>query len=95
MYKWEGDAALYEKDESFIEMICIPNNPDGSVKRSVVPQEVSRKGKLVHDFAYLWPQYTPIEEPADDDIMLFTLSKCTGHAGSRIGYFFPSVSRFK
>ncbi|KAG8044080.1 hypothetical protein GUJ93_ZPchr0452g16391 [Zizania palustris] len=43
-------------------------------------------GKTVHDFAYYWPQYTPITEKADHDIMLFTVSKSTGHAGTRIGW---------
>ncbi|KAK2427956.1 tryptophan aminotransferase-related protein [Trifolium repens] len=44
------------------------------------------EGKLIHDLAYYWPQYTPITYEADHDVMLFTFSKCTGHAGSRIGW---------
>ena len=42
-------------------------------------------GILIHDLAYYWPQYTPISSPANYDLMLFTLSKSTGHAGMRIG----------
>ncbi|KAK4715914.1 hypothetical protein R3W88_014252 [Solanum pinnatisectum] len=39
-----------------------------------------------YDLAYYWPQYTAITSFANHDVMLFTISKCTGHAGSRIGW---------
>lgn len=41
---------------------------------------------MVHDLAYYWPQYTAITGPADHDITLFTVSKSTGHAGTRLGW---------
>lgn len=82
LYKWEGDALSFSKEGQFIELVTSPNNPDGYVRDSVVNKS---GGVLVHDFAYYWPQYTPITSPADYDIMLFTLSKTTGHAGMRIG----------
>lgn len=63
-------------------MVNSPNNPDGGSRHAVVNR---RGGRLIHDFAYYWPHYAPITAAADHDIMLFTLSKCTGHAGSRIG----------
>jgi len=44
----------------------------------------SQTGKTIHDLAYYWPQYTAITEPADRDIMLFTVSKNTGHAATRL-----------
>ncbi|XP_015956841.1 tryptophan aminotransferase-related protein 1-like [Arachis duranensis] len=77
LYQWAGDAATYDKDEPYIEMVTSQNNP---VVRS------ASQGKLIHDLAYYWPQYTPITHHADHDLMLFTFSKCTGHAGSRIGW---------
>lgn len=83
LYKWEGDALSFSKEGQFIELVTSPNNPDGYVRDSVVNKS---GGVLVHDFAYYWPQYTPITSPADYDIMLFTLSKTTGHAGMRIGW---------
>lgn len=83
LYKWEGDAHTFDKDGPYIEMVTSPNNPDGICREAVVNKD---GGKRVHDLAYYWPQYTPITAPADYDIMLFTVSKCTGHAGSRIGY---------
>lgn len=82
LYKWEGDAQTFDKAGPYIELVTSPNNPDGFVRQSVVNRS---GGILVHDLAYYWPQYTPITAPADHDLMLFTVSKTTGHAGMRIG----------
>lgn len=82
LYQWAGDASKFTGDR-YIELVCTPNNPDGSIREEVLS---SGDGKTIHDLAYYWPQYTPITHTADHDIMLFTLSKSTGHAGSRIGY---------
>ncbi|CAI9280425.1 unnamed protein product [Lactuca saligna] len=84
LHKWAGDAHKFNKEEPYIELITSPNNPDGSSRQDVVK---GHKGILIHDLAYYWPQYTPILSPPPDyDIMLFTVSKSTGHAGSRIGW---------
>ncbi|KNA23465.1 hypothetical protein SOVF_024580 [Spinacia oleracea] len=83
LYKWVGDASTFDKDEPYIELITSPNNPDGLMRQPVVNRS---GGMLIHDFAYYWPQYTPITSAADHDIMLFTVSKTTGHAGMRIGW---------
>ncbi|XP_068638097.1 tryptophan aminotransferase-related protein 2-like isoform X2 [Aristolochia californica] len=83
LYKWRGDAYTFKSDTPYIEMVTSPNNPDGFIRQSVINKE---GGKTVHDLAYYWPQYTPITEPADYDVMLFTVSKSTGHAGIRIGW---------
>ncbi|GLT50527.1 hypothetical protein SLA2020_240100 [Shorea laevis] len=83
LHKWAGDARSFKKSGPYIEFVTSPNNPDGFVRHSVVNQS---EGMLVHDLAYYWPQYTPITSPAEHDLMLFTVSKCTGHAGTRIGW---------
>lgn len=83
LYKWEGDANTFDNDGPYIELVTSPNNPDGTFQKAIVNRQ---GGKLIHDYAYYWPQYTPITEAADHDIMLFTFSKCTGHAGTRIGW---------
>ncbi|XP_057516032.1 tryptophan aminotransferase-related protein 2 [Amaranthus tricolor] len=83
LYKWVGDVSNFDKDEPYIELITSPNNPDGFTRHPIVNRS---GGMLIHDFAYYWPQYTPITSPADHDIMLFTVSKSTGHAGMRIGW---------
>lgn len=83
LYEWVGDASNFNEDKPYIELITSPNNPDGFMRQPIVNRS---GGMLVHDFAYYWPQYTPITSPADHDIMLFTVSKSTGHAGMRIGW---------
>ncbi|CAN1838711.1 L-tryptophan--pyruvate aminotransferase 1 [Linum perenne] len=84
LYEWGGDARTYSKATPFIEVVTSPNNPDGSPREAVVGNRDD--GKVIHDLAYYWPNYIPITRVADHDIMLFTLTKCTGHAGSRIGW---------
>ncbi|CAA2969550.1 tryptophan aminotransferase-related 2 [Olea europaea subsp. europaea] len=83
LHKWAGDAYTFDIDKPYIELVTSPNNPDGFPREAVVNK---KQGILIHDFAYYWPQYIPISSPADHDIMLFTVSKSTGHAGSRVGW---------
>ncbi|MCO5599062.1 hypothetical protein L7F22_053161 [Adiantum nelumboides] len=66
-----------------LEVVVSPNNPDGSIRTGVLKNPRTR---TVHDRAYYWPHYTPITGALDDDLMLFTFSKITGHGGSRIGW---------
>ncbi|CAA7037304.1 unnamed protein product [Microthlaspi erraticum] len=84
LYRWGGDAKTYKEEGPYIELVTSPNNPDGFLRQSVVNS--SSEGILIHDLAYYWPQYTPITSKADHDVMLFTASKSTGHAGMRIGW---------
>lgn len=92
LYQWQGDANNFEaKTSPYIEVVTSPNNPDGRSRKQVVKGE---GGVAVHDLAYYWPHYTPITSPADYDVMLFTLSKATGHAGSRVGLVSTTISYF-
>ncbi|WVZ96724.1 hypothetical protein U9M48_042325 [Paspalum notatum var. saurae] len=83
LYRWVGDASTFDGDEC-IELVCSPNNPDGAVREAVT--SAAAGNKAIHDLVYYWPQYTPITARAAHDIMLFTMSKVTGHAGSRLGW---------
>lgn len=83
LYQWAGDVEKYQGEGPCIELVCSPNNPDGLSKQAVLSSE---NGRTIHDLAYYWPQYTPISAVANHDIMLFTVSKTTGHAGIRIGW---------
>ncbi|PWA47194.1 pyridoxal phosphate-dependent transferase [Artemisia annua] len=67
-------------DMDVIEFVTSPSNPGGDLKTPVV------EGKTIYDHVYFWPQFTPIPAPSDQDVMIFSLSKLTGHAGTRFGW---------
>ena len=68
---------------SSAEIITIPSNPENftNEKKSVCTY-------TIHDLCYYWPQYCSESShiKRKDDIMLFGLSKATGHAGTRVGW---------
>ncbi|EFJ38295.1 hypothetical protein SELMODRAFT_75581 [Selaginella moellendorffii] len=87
-YIWGGEPSIAAKKfantgSTFIEFVAAPNNPDASMKE---PELKFNGSFTVFDRAYYWPHYSPIFKAMDDDVMLFTLSKLTGHAGSRLGW---------
>ncbi|CAN6455947.1 unnamed protein product [Victoria cruziana] len=88
-FEWEGDAYSWKINRSsvpntrFVEFVTSPNNPDGQLNRAVLK---GPNTTTIHDYAYYWPHFTAITDPVDDDVMLFTISKLTGHAGSRFGW---------
>ncbi|XP_051124582.1 tryptophan aminotransferase-related protein 4-like [Andrographis paniculata] len=83
IFEFAGDVSNASADgDRVIEFVTSPNNPDGSLRGPVL------QGKTIHDLAYYWPHYTAIPGPVDEDVMLFTMSKFTGHAGSRFGWAF-------
>ncbi|KAL7585836.1 hypothetical protein Lser_V15G43017 [Lactuca serriola] len=85
-FQFEGDTNSWKLNNAtknnmdVIEFVTSPNNPDGELKTSVLG------GKTIYDHAYFWPHFTPIPGPSDHDLMIFTLSKLTGHAGVRFGW---------
>ena len=79
-FNWVEPNVAGRSGRPVVEFITSPNNPDGTVRTQTVPGSFA-----VYDRAYWWPHFTPIQ-PANDDIMMFTLSKLTGHAGSRVGW---------
>ncbi|KAI3871474.1 hypothetical protein MKW98_011529 [Papaver atlanticum] len=88
-FEWEGDTSMWKKKSlppsvNFIEFVTSPNNPDGKLKDPVLRQGPSVK--TINDHAYYWPHYTAIPAPANEDLMIFTLSKLTGHGSSRFGW---------
>ncbi|CAA6660860.1 unnamed protein product [Spirodela intermedia] len=86
VFEWKGATAEWlnsteASTKDFIEFVTSPNNPDGRWQAPALAGS-----SVIHDRAYYWPHYSAIKSPADDDLMLFTLSKITGHAGSRFGW---------
>ncbi|XP_021806747.1 tryptophan aminotransferase-related protein 4-like isoform X2 [Prunus avium] len=85
-YRFEGDtSSLLNISEAgkVIEFVTSPNNPDGKLNKAVLHGPNS---SAIYDRVYYWPHFTAIPNPADDDLMVFTLSKLTGHAGTRFGW---------
>eukprot|EP00253_Pinus_taeda_P029740 PITA_29740 len=87
---WAGDARTWAQSSKalnsttrFVEIVASPNNPNGLFQEGVLEGQNVR---TVYDHAYYWPHFTAITEPANEEVMLFTLSKVTGHAGSRLGW---------
>ncbi|MQL97567.1 hypothetical protein Taro_030262, partial [Colocasia esculenta] len=78
---WLNASASSSAGAGFVEFVTTPNNPDCLPKKPVLPGS-----SVVYDHAYYWPHYTAIPAAADGDVMLFTMSKISGHAGSRFGW---------
>jgi hypothetical protein len=87
-YRWGGTTALWTNSsrtnstDGFIEFVTSPNNPDALLREPVLCSSAA----AIVDHAYYWPHFTHIPAAADEDIMMFTISKPSGHAGSRFGY---------
>ncbi|KAF7820321.1 tryptophan aminotransferase-related protein 4-like [Senna tora] len=86
--RYEGDTSIWKQNASrvnatFIEFVTSPNNPDGKLTKQILN---GSNVKTIHDLAYYWPHFTAIPSPADEDLLIFTISKLTGHAGTRFGW---------
>ncbi|KAI0515554.1 hypothetical protein KFK09_008219 [Dendrobium nobile] len=92
-YQWKGIPSNMSSStnstqllsENLIEIVTSPNNPDGNLQRRS-KFLLGSSMAAIHDHAYYWPQYSPIPAPADEDVMLFSNAKFTGHASSRFGW---------
>ncbi|KAH7525070.1 hypothetical protein FEM48_Zijuj06G0186100 [Ziziphus jujuba var. spinosa] len=88
-YNFEGDTRLWKNESHgndtslLIEFVTSPNNPDGKLNKAVLN---GTNARAIYDRVYYWPHYTAVPAPADEDIMVFSISKLTGHAGSRFGW---------
>ncbi|KAL0287178.1 UNVERIFIED_CONTAM: Tryptophan aminotransferase-related protein 4 [Sesamum angustifolium] len=82
-FEFHGDASLLRNGtsntvENVIEFVA-SNNPDGNLKKAVLE---GPSVKTIHDYAYYWPHYTAIPAPADEDLMIFTMSKLQAMLGA-------------
>ncbi|KAL3737144.1 hypothetical protein ACJRO7_025982 [Eucalyptus globulus] len=86
---FQGDPARWKNATNttgdIIEFVTAPNNPNGQLNEAILH---GPNVKTIHDRAYYWPHFTGIPSPADEDLTIFTISKLTGHAGSRFGWAF-------
>jgi len=75
-----------------IELVTSPNNPDGHLR---VPVVSGAHSAVVMDHAYLWPHFVatgapPVDHVSNSTISLWTLSKVSGHASTRVGWAITS-----
>jgi L-tryptophan--pyruvate aminotransferase len=78
---WKAHPTPAESQSGeLIEIVTAPNNPDGKMQVGQHPNSLK-----IYDLCYHWPQYTEVFK-RDHDMMIFSLSKSTGHAGSRVGW---------
>lgn len=68
----------WQKKNNPVLISTIPNNPDGSL--------FLHKDTDILDLTYNWPQYVHRVKKYDHPVMVFSLSKATGHASTRIGW---------
>lgn len=68
----------WEKTPDSLLITTIPNNPDGAL--------TLHKKTDILDLTYNWPQYVKKIKQHDFPIMVFSLSKATGHSSTRIGW---------
>jgi len=68
----------WAKKRNSIIITTIPNNPDGA--------SVLHKNTDILDLTYNWQQYVSKPKKMDHPVMVFSLSKATGHASTRIGW---------
>ena len=79
---WNASYNQEEYSTDIIEFVTSPNNPTGEIRTP----HYNSSANLVYDMVYYWPTWTNITYTASHDIMLFSLSKLTGHAGTRFGW---------
>lgn len=69
-------------EDMFINIATCPSNPENKL------EHWTRSKYMIWDLCYMWPHYTNDVRRVDENIMIFSLSKATGHGGSRIGWGF-------
>jgi len=67
------------------QIITVPNNPDGYEYPFFLLNGRSSGGSIF-DLSYNWKPYSSKVREFNEDIMVFSLSKATGHASTRIGW---------
>ncbi|KAJ9458240.1 Tryptophan aminotransferase-related protein 3 [Diplonema papillatum] len=71
--------------QDVIEMITYPNNPTNTFRAPKYPGAPCH----IHDQVYWWPSVTNLtvgHAPLATEISMFSMSKLTGHAGTRFGW---------
>lgn len=74
----QAGVSFNTREVEHINLITTPNNPDNRLCTHYIKN-------AIYDLSYNWETYTyPIKY--NQDIMVFSMSKVTGHASTRIGW---------
>lgn len=79
------DGMQWLQTPDCVEWITYPNNPDG---KRVPPTFQLDPQKQIYDTVYYWPSFTRDIQPISHNIMIFSLSKLSGHSSTRLGWAF-------
>jgi len=77
------NSSLFQDQRDVVEYVNIPNNPDGKIHLEPFYKEAPH---YLYDLVYYWPHITNVQRKLSPPNMLFSLSKITGHSGSRFGW---------
>lgn len=72
--------------DTAVNVITTPSNPENIIGYGKTSKH------CLYDLCYNWPQYTDVVK-YNEDVMVFSLAKTLGHAGSRIGWALVSDER--
>ena len=91
---WNVSNELENEVDKIVEMVTIPNNPDGKEYEPWYDTDA-----IGHDLVYYWPHFYEAEDiyPRNVAYAMFSFTKMTGHAASRFGfvnYIYAWVSIF-
>ena len=88
MANMAGANFVRNYENADVEIATCPNNPDGEWL-----QRLGSKIPTIYDYCYNWQQYfrTGDAMKTDKDLMVFSLSKATGHASTRLGWALVKV----
>lgn len=80
---WTPEASADMNSKNVIEIHTLPNNPDNKYHPAAFPE-----ARVITDRVYYWPNQQKPEQIAlaEDDIMVFSLSKLTSHPATRFGW---------
>jgi hypothetical protein len=76
------NSSLYLNESDVVEIVTAINNPTCDYRSKYY----TNAKYYIHDMVYYWPSYAEINVTLDEEIMIFSASKFSGHAGNRMGW---------
>jgi len=93
--EWYGGQEINESEiDRIVEIVTIPNNPDGWAPQRIYPEVDTYALDLVYYWPHFYQSNDEMEGMYDAPLSYFSFTKFTGHAASRFGWAVadPSVA---